>query len=70
MTPENITSICGVIAEAHQQGDIVNLTIGTQGEGKYVSLSNAPSHIIEAIQNSGYDIHVEYGTVIITAEEA
>lgn len=69
MSTQSIAAICEVIVEAHQPGDMVNLTIGTQGEGKYVSLTNAPSYIIEAVQANGYSIHIEYGTAIITAEE-
>ncbi len=69
MSTQSIAAICEVIAEAHQPGDMVSLTIGTQGESKYVSLSNAPSHIIEAVQGNGYNINIEYGTAIITAEE-
>ena len=70
MTPQSIKEVCGLIAEERRPGELIGISIGSFTEGLRLSLTNAPSHVLDAITDNGYYISAEFGTVNITAEEA
>lgn len=69
MTDQSVASVCGLIAETRKSGDMVSITISGEGEGNRLSISNAPSYVLDAITGNGYYLRAEYGSVVVTAEE-
>jgi hypothetical protein len=70
MNQNSIREICGLIAESRQDGDLVSLTIGGTEAEPTLTVTNAPSYVLDAITDNGYFISVKYGSAVITAEEA
>lgn len=69
MNQYSIKEICGLIAESRQDGDLVSLTIGGTEAEPTLTITNAPSYVLDAITDNGYYISAKFGTVAVTAEE-
>lgn len=69
MSESGVRKVCGLIAEDIREGDIVTLTIGRSAKGHTLNITNAPSNVLEAIQDNGYYLRAEFGVVVVTPEE-
>lgn len=69
MNKQSIKEVCGLIAESRKPGDMVSITIGSPTEALRLSISNAPSYVLDAITDNGYYLKAEFGSVIVMAEE-
>lgn len=69
MNENDIANLGKIIAGEIREGDIVNVTVTSRDGKTYVSVTNAPSWIIDAITESGYNVSVKFGAVVVTAEE-
>lgn len=70
MNENSIKEVCGLIAESRQDGDLVSLAIGGTAEEPMLSITTAPSYVLDAITDNGYYIAAKFGTIEVTAEEA
>lgn len=70
MNQNSIKEICGLITESRQDGDLVTLTIGGTEAEPTITITNAPSYVLDAITDNGYYISARFGSVIVTPEEA
>lgn len=69
MNVQSIKEVCGLIAESRKPGDMVSITIGSPTEANRLSITNAPSYVLDAITDNGYYLRAEFGSVVVTAEE-
>lgn len=69
MPDQSIQSVCGLIAEARRNGDMVSITISGEGEDSRLGIVSAPSYVLDAITDNGYYLRAEYGAVVVSAEE-
>lgn len=70
MNENSIKEVCGLIAESRQDGDLVSLAIGGTAEEPTLSITTAPSYVLDAITDNGYYIAAKFGSIEVTAEEA
>ena len=69
MNVQSIKEVCGLIAESRRPGDMVSITIGSPTEANRLSITNAPSYVLDAVTDNGYYLRAEFGSVVVTAEE-
>lgn len=69
MNDNAIKEVVGLICESRQEGDMVSLTIGSLTGENRLSITNAPSYVLDAITDNGYYLKAEFGPVIVMAEE-
>lgn len=69
MNDNAIKEVVGLICESRQEGDMVSLTIGSLTDENRLSITNAPSYVLDAITDNGYYLKAEFGSVIVMAEE-
>ena len=69
MNDNAIKEVVGLICESRQAGDMVSLTIGSLTGENRLSITNAPSYVLDAITDNGYYLKAEIGSDIVMAEE-
>ena len=69
MNDNAIKEVVGLICESRQEGDMVSLTIGSLTGENRLSITNAPSYVLDAITDNGSYLKAEVGSVIVMAEE-
>lgn len=69
MNVQSIKEVCGLIVENRKPGDLVSITIGSPTEANRLSITNAPSYVLDAITDNGYYLRAEFGSVVVTTEE-
>lgn len=68
MNQNSIKEVCGLIAENRHPKDMVMLTIGSVIDPNRLSITNAPSYVLDAITDNGYYLSAEYGSIVVSAE--
>ena len=68
MNENAIKEVVGLICESRQEGDMVSLTIGSLTGENRLSITNAPSYVLDDITDNGYYLKAEFGSVIVMAE--
>ena len=53
MNDNAIKEVVGLICESRQEGDMVSLTIGSLTGENRLSITNAPSYVLDAITDNG-----------------
>lgn len=69
MNDNAIKEVVVLICESRKAGDMVSLTIGSLTGENRLSITNAPSYVLDAITDNGYYLKAEFGSVIVMAEE-
>ena len=69
MNDNAIKEVVGLICESRKAGDMVSLTIGSLTGENRLSISNAPSYVLDAINSNGYYLKAEFGSVIVMDDE-
>lgn len=69
MNDNAIKEVVVLICESRKAGDMVSLTIGSLTGENRLSITNAPSYVLDAINANGYYLKAELGSVIVMAEE-
>ena len=69
MNDNAIKEVVGLICESRKAGDMVSLTIGSLTGENRLSITNAPSYVLDAINSNGYYLKAEYGSVIVMDDE-
>lgn len=69
MNKEDIEEVVGIIAESRRPGDLVLLSIGSIAGDDRISITSAPSYVLDAVSDNGYHLKAEYGSVVVMAEE-
>lgn len=69
MNDNAIKEVVGLICESRKAGDMVSLTIGSLTGENRLSITNAPSYVLDAINSNGYYLKAEFGSVIVMDDE-
>lgn len=69
MNDNAIKEVFGLICESRKAGDMVSLTIGSLTGENRLSITNAPSYVLDAITDNGYYLKAEFGSVIVMDDE-